>query len=87
LFCLLESVILILAVLKNFNFFQAGIAMIGINEKLVFEVGKYKVKDAFGIIPNIFGLILFLFACVGTFILVRPEYKREENRSQGLEMQ
>jgi len=65
----------------------AGIAMIGINEKLVFEVGKYKVKDAFGIIPNIFGLILFLFACVGTFILVRPEYKREENRSQGLEMQ
>jgi len=62
----------------------AGIAMIGINEKLVFEVGKYKVKDAFGIIPNIFGLILFLFAAVGTFILVRPEYKREENRSQAI---
>ena len=65
----------------------AGIAMVGINEKLVFEVGKYKLKDAFGIIPNVFGLILFLFACVGTFILARPEYKREENRRQGLEMQ
>jgi len=60
---------------------KAAIAMIGINEKLVFNVGEYKKKAASGTVPNIFGLILFSFAAIAVTILIRPEYKREENRS------
>jgi hypothetical protein len=52
--------------------------MIGINEKLMFDIERYRIKDAFGLIPNFFGLTLFLFAAVGILILLRPEYKRAE---------
>ena len=55
--------------------------MIGINEKLVFQVGDYKQKTAFGTVPNVFGTVLFAFALTALFILTKPEFKRTENRS------
>jgi hypothetical protein len=55
----------------------------GINEKLIFNVAEYVKKTAYGIVPNFFGLMLFSFGVVAITILVKPEYKREENRSLG----
>jgi len=57
-----------------------AVGVIGINEKLVFEAAKYKLKTAFGIVPNLFGTFLFGFGLVAIAILVRPDLKREENR-------
>ena len=61
----------------------AGTAMIGINEKLIFAVKTYSQKTAYGLVPNAFGIVLFTFALIALLILIRPEYKREENRSYG----
>ena len=58
----------------------AAIALIGINEKMIFKAADYKLLGMESMLANFAGLATMIVGLGSIFIQIKPEYKRVEQR-------